>query len=153
VIDTRDAAGVTQAPAMRSELFTIIDDGVARTVPATIAGERVRIGPAALRDALGWQLEPEGLCRGATCIPTAGRPELAGPDGVDLGALAAVLERPLALDLEERTAWLGVAAAERAAHLRSLVAPDFTLPDLDGRLHTLSQHRGKKVLLVAYASW
>jgi len=46
-----------------------------------------------------------------------------------------------------------VAASVRARALASLEAPDFTLPDLDGRLHTLSNHRGKKVLLVAYASW
>ena len=26
-------------------------------------------------------------------------------------------------------------------------------PDLEGKLHSLSDHRGKKVLLVAYASW
>ena len=32
-------------------------------------------------------------------------------------------------------------------------APDFTLPDLAGQIHTLSDYRGKKVLLVAYASW
>jgi peroxiredoxin len=27
------------------------------------------------------------------------------------------------------------------------------LPDLSGRMHALSDFRGKKVLLVAYASW
>src|SRR5204863_164307 len=59
----------------------------------------------------------------------------------------------LALALDERAAYLGVAASVRARALASLEAPDFTLPDLDGRLHTLSNHRGKKVLLVAYASW
>ena len=32
-------------------------------------------------------------------------------------------------------------------------APDFTLPDAAGRLHRLSEHRGKKVLLVTWASW
>ena len=48
---------------------------------------------------------------------------------------------------------LGNAASDRAAALASLEAPDFTLPDLDGRLHSLSEHRGKKVLLIAYASW
>ena len=25
--------------------------------------------------------------------------------------------------------------------------------DLDGRMHTLSEHRGRKVLLVTWASW
>ncbi len=48
---------------------------------------------------------------------------------------------------------LGVGAAARSRALQSLVAPDFTLPDLDGRLHALSDHRGKKVLLVTWASW
>ena len=48
---------------------------------------------------------------------------------------------------------LGTAAADRAAALRSLEAPDFTLPDRTGRLHSLSEHRGKKVLLVSWASW
>jgi hypothetical protein len=68
-------------------------------------------------------------------------------DGLARGA------RPLAVDREEAVAYLGVSAAERAAALAALEAPDFTLPDLDGRRHTLSEHRGKKVLLVAYASW
>jgi peroxiredoxin len=40
-----------------------------------------------------------------------------------------------------------------ADRLVSLTAPDFTLPDLDGRLYTLSQFRGRKVFLVAWASW
>ena len=50
-------------------------------------------------------------------------------------------------------ACLGASAAERGHQLRSLDAPEFTLPDLDGRPHTLSEHRGRKVLLLAWASW
>jgi hypothetical protein len=51
-------------------------------------------------------------------------------------------------------AWvLGQGARDRAAALRSLQAPDFTLPDPSGRPHSLSEHRGKKVLLVTWASW
>ncbi len=61
--------------------------------------------------------------------------------------------RPVAIDRDERAAYLGVSASSRAKALASLEAPDFTLPDLDGRLHSLAQHRGKKVLLVAFASW
>ena len=30
--------------------------------------------------------------------------------------------------------------------LTSLDAPDFSLPDLDGKMHSLSDYRGKKVL-------
>lgn len=74
-------------------------------------------------------------------------------DGIARAAKAGASGRPVAIDGEERAAYLGVSAAERAKVLSSLEAPDFTLPDLDGRMHTLSAHRGKKVLLVAYASW
>ena len=35
----------------------------------------------------------------------------------------------------------------------SAEAPDFTLPDLDGRPFRLSVLRGQKVVLVAWASW
>jgi cytochrome oxidase Cu insertion factor (SCO1/SenC/PrrC family) len=48
---------------------------------------------------------------------------------------------------------LGVPADERNAALDGLEAPDFTLPDVDGKPHTLSQLRGKKVFLATWASW
>jgi hypothetical protein len=74
-------------------------------------------------------------------------------EGIELARRAQASGRPVAVDLDERTAYLGVAARERAAALASLEAPDFTLPDLGGRLHSLAAYRGKKVLLVAYGSW
>jgi len=37
--------------------------------------------------------------------------------------------------------------------LESLEAPDFELPDLDGKRRRLTEFRGKKVLLHAFASW
>lgn len=74
-------------------------------------------------------------------------------EGVARATKAGASGRPVAIDRDERAAYLGVSAADRAGALSSLEAPDFTLPDLDGRSHTLSAYRGKKVLLVAYASW
>jgi hypothetical protein len=133
--------------------FTVIDEQRASLVDAALEGDRVRLPPASLETALGWTLEPQGLCRGDTCIPTAGRPGLATAAGVDLAALAGLLERPLALDVEHRVAALAASAAERSARLSSLEAPDFALPDFAGRMQRLSDHRGKKVLLIAYASW
>ena len=134
-------------------MFTLIDDGGPHEIDASIGGGRVVLTHDALAS-LGWELHPEGLCRDGLCVPV---PDGAGLEvdggGVDLAALARVLDRPLALDLDERAAFLGVSAGERERALKSLVAPDFTLPDLAGRPHRLSDHRGKKVLLVAYASW
>ena len=138
---------------MTPQPFTLIDEGRAIEVAARIVDGRVQLSAEAVESALGWKVGPEGLCREGVCLPADDGARLLGPDGIDLAELAAVLDRPLALDPDERAAYLGVSATERAQVLRSLRAPDFTLPDLDGRTHTLSEHRGKKVSLVAYASW
>jgi hypothetical protein len=133
--------------------FALIDEGRVHDVEARVAGGAVRIPAAALERATEWTLKPEGLCRGDVCVPVRDRAGLADDAGVDLARFAAALGRPLALDPEERAAALGTPASERAQSLASLEAPDFELPDLTGALHRLSDHRGRKVLLIAYASW
>jgi hypothetical protein len=138
---------------MTEATFTIIDEGRPAAVPARPSDGGVRLSRGALERALGWTLMPEGLCRGSLCVPVRAAAALETADGVDLAAVAAALGRPLALDVEERAAYLGVGAHERARSLAALEAPDFTLPDLAGRPHSLAEHRGEKVLLVAYASW
>jgi hypothetical protein len=133
--------------------FTLIDAERAVTVQATVVGERVRLDPASLKEALGWEIHDGLLCNDAMCIPLADEAALVGDGGVDLEGFARALDRPLALDVEERAAFLGGSARERAQALGSQQAPDFTLPDLAGRMHSLSEQRGRKVLLVAWASW
>lgn len=132
---------------------TLFDLETDREASWTAAPGSDRIPPEALREGLGWELKPEGLCRGSVCIPVRDRTALVDDTGIELAALANALGRPMAHDAAENTAVLGIDAAERATALATLDAPDFTLPDLSGRLHSLSEHRGKKVLLIAYASW
>jgi hypothetical protein len=136
-----------------SASFSLIEGERTHALAADLAAGRVRIPAAAVREVLGYELKPEGLCREEACFPVRDRAALAVGDALDLGELARVTGRPLALDLEERAGALGTALADRLASLQGLEAPDFTLPDFSGRLHTLSSHRGKKVLLIAYASW
>ncbi len=138
---------------MAEARFTILDEGRAAEVPAQLAGERVWLSAASLERALGWELKSQGLCRGDVCIPTTGRTSLVSDGQVDLAEFAELLQRPVALDLDQRAAAVGASARERANALFGGIAPDFTLPDLSGREWTLSGLRGKKVLLVAYASW
>ena len=133
--------------------FTLIDGANTCELVARVEGDGVRIAPESLESALGWTLKPEGLCRGEVCVPLRNPAALADERGVDLAVFAELLDRPLALDTGERAAALGTSAAERGSQLATLEAPDFRLPDLEGRSHSLSQQRGKKVLLIAYASW
>ena len=145
--------GVGPNAMATTELFMLIDGDRVTSLRATLDRDAVRIAPGVLRDATGWELKPEGLCQGDRCIPVRDRTALADARGVDLAAFARALDRPLALDVNERAAALGTSAAERSARLATLEAPDFSLPDLHGRMHTLSAQRGKKALLIVYASW
>ncbi len=111
--------------------FTLMIDGLAVEGPARVVDGRARLVPDSAWAALGSNLTLES----------------------DLEAIATTLDRPLAVDVEERMAFLGVSARERAARLASLQAPDFTLPDLEGHQHSLAEQRGRKVFMVAWGSW
>jgi hypothetical protein len=120
--------------------WTIIDE---QRPHAVELDDGLHLDPAVL----GWERKPQGLCRGELCIPVA-------KDGpLDLHQIAEVLGRPLAVDADERVAALAASPSDRGEAMRSGLAPDFELPDLDGRTHRLSDHRGRKVVLYAYASW
>ncbi len=138
---------------MTSDRLLLLDDGRAVDAPARFLGDCVRLAPEAVAATVGWTLKPQGLCRGDACIPVRPEHALVHDGAIDLAALATLLDRPLALDIPERVAWLGASAAERGARLASLDAPDFTLPDLDGHPHALTDFRGRKVFLLAWASW
>jgi len=106
-------------------------------------------------EATGWAAKPEGLCKGAVCVPLpAGREhELLDGGRINLAALWRQLGHP-AVRSERGHVWvLSESGRERTAALASLEAPDFALPDPSGRMHRLSDHRGKKVFLVTWASW
>ena len=133
--------------------FTILDGVEAFEVPVVRSGDGVSIAPEELERALGWKLKDEGLCRGDVCIPIRDRAGLIDDGAVDLSSFAEVLGRPLVVDVEESAAALGTPASQRSEAMHGLEAPDFTLPDLQGKPHSLSDHRGSKVLLIAHASW
>jgi hypothetical protein len=122
-------------------------------VAAEIADDRVLVTSDGLTDALGWTLEPAGLCRGDVCVPVRGRDALVVGERVDLVAAAAALARPTVFDADLGIVAVALDRERRATALQSLVAPDVTLRDLDGAPHALSQWRGQKRLLHAFSSW
>lgn len=105
-------------------------------------------GPA-LAEGTGWEAKPEGLCRGPLCVPAPGAIQ---PDGlVDLDVVAERLRMPLVHDDAHGLWALGPSSGGRA--LTTAEAPELQLPDADGNPFNLSALHGRKVLLVAWASW
>ncbi len=99
----------------------------------------------------GWAIKPEGACLGDICVPL---PAEARRDGgrIDATVAAERLRMPVVHD-EAHGLWsLGPAGVTGKA-LATAEAPDLTLPDLEGNPFSLSSLHGRKVLLVAWASW
>ncbi len=120
-----------------------------------VEGESLWLDAAAIDEATGWAWKPEGLCHGDTCVPLPPRAEATWTRGdrLDLAAMWRHSGQPVVHDTTGRTWVLGTGGAQRAAALASLQAPDFSLPDLEGREHRLSTLRGQKVFLATWASW
>jgi hypothetical protein len=132
---------------------TVIDE-TARSVPGGVtAGGRVTVAPEHLADAIGWQLKPEGLCRDDVCVPVRDRDALSAGDGIDLAAVATALGRPAVVDGDAGVIAIALDSEARRRAITALDAPSFTLDDLAGTPHRLEEWRGRKKLLVAFASW
>ena len=109
--------------------------------------ETLQLDSGELERRTGWSIKPEGACKGARCVPLP-----ASRHGhADVQALAERLHMPLIHDTASGLWCLGPEAGGHA--LSSVQAPELTLPDMDGHELTLSSLRGRKVLLVAWASW
>jgi hypothetical protein len=93
----------------------------------------------------GWEIKPEGACKGETCVPLP-----TGP--FDVAATAERLGMALVAEPAEQLWALGPETLSGRA-LTTTDASDFALPDLDGNEFRLSSLRGQKVLLVAWAPY
>jgi hypothetical protein len=142
---------------MAAATVTVLLPGRTVTVTGDPEADALWLAPGELARTAGWELKPEGLCRDALCVPVPpGAAWVRGRDAdlrIDLAGLSRYMGQPVAASPEHAVWSIGEAAEDAADRLRSLEAPDFTLPDLSGRLHTLSAFRGRKVFLLAWASW
>jgi hypothetical protein len=99
----------------------------------------------------GFELKPEGACRDDICIPVP--PAMARGDYFNLSAFAGRVGQRVVAEPAARVWSLGEIPVVRGAFLEKRSAPDFAVPDRKGRSVRLSQFRGKKVLVVTWASW
>ncbi|MFM8354569.1 MAG: peroxiredoxin family protein [Gammaproteobacteria bacterium] len=106
------------------------------------------IDRAAFAAGTGWQLKPEGACKGNVCIPL----DVAPADPVDVASVARQIGLPLVQDSHTGLYALGPEAVNGRA-LTTAEAPDLSLPDRSGRPFQLSSLRGRKVLLYAWAPY
>lgn len=96
----------------------------------------------------GWLFKPEGACKGDVCIPLSEAPG----ETIDVVAVAEQMGLPVATEDARGLIAVGPESIGSRA-LTTARAPELTLPDLDGKLFSLSSLRGQKVLLYAWAPY
>jgi hypothetical protein len=99
--------------------------------------------------ATGWAAKPEGMCKGPVCVPAPDA--ITGDGSLDVAAVADRLGMAVVRDDAAGVWSIGPQSGGRA--LTTAVAPDLELPDVDGNPFRLASMHGRKVLLVAWASW
>ena len=112
-----------------------------------------------LQQATGFEIKPQGVCRDELCfpIPAKRKAEFVNKRGsvtwFNLTAFASLTHQAVARDEKNGVWYFGPRGQAHESYLESMDAPDFTLADQDGKMHSLSQYRGTKVLLLTWASW
>ena len=104
------------------------------------------IGPKLFEERTGWEIKPEGACKGEVCVPLAG-------GGFDLLDAANRLGMAVVKD-EDAGLWALGPETIGGRSLAAAEAPELVLPDvLTGSLFHLSSLRGRKVVLAAWAPY
>jgi len=146
------------AQARETPITIIYDDKASEIRDANQDAGQFWIGTADLKRATQFALKPQGICRNELCFPIPKSQEAqfvqknGGKTWFNLVAFARLVHQPIAHD-EALSTWYFGLRSDQIAGLTSLKAPDFHLPDMSGKIHALSDFRGKKVLLVTWASW
>jgi hypothetical protein len=146
-------------PATALPVTLIVDGNAATARRALVQGEDVWLPVDDLVSATAWELKPEGVCRGETCVPLSSSQRAAmlrdeqASTWFNFSEFARLIEEPVAIDREARTWYFGPPGWEWRSRSEGNAALDFTAQDLAGQLHSLHDLRGKKVFLLFWASW
>ena len=149
-------SAMSEAPAAPSRATTVLYEDRAVTLQ--------HVGPSDARqkDALWvrksdlprineFAVKPQGACRADVCIPIP--KTMTRGAYFDLTAFARKVGQAVFADTATRVWSYGEIPLVTGAFLESRRAPDFTVPDRKGRPVHLASFRGKKVLVVTWASW
>ncbi len=144
---------------------TIIYDGVVTEVsapsvslPAPNSAD-LWVTLSDLTRATRFEVKRKGVCRDELCFPISKARRSAffitrsQVTWFNLSEFGRLVRQPTAYDEKHSVWYFGPRTEVQNGYLASLKAPAFTLPDISGKMHSLADFRGKKVLLVTWASW
>ncbi len=145
-------------PALEADV--VLYDGKASTVDAVLADPtELWIPRQDLIRVTGFELKPEGACLDDICVPVR--------QGVDsdmlvtrqqqewfnVSRLAEKISQASVADHDEGVWSFSAIPVQRSSFYDRAEAPAFTLADTNGNQVALSDFKGKKIMLLTWASW
>ncbi len=134
---------------------TVLYQGRAFRLEHTGAGDTLLVSPEDLSWITGFEMKPQGACLDDICVPV-GEALFKVQDRkrwFDLSEFAVLLGQPFVADLDARVWSLGEIPARRERMMTDGNAPDFAVKDRQGNLITKDSLKGKKAMIVTWASW
>ncbi len=107
----------------------------------------------------GFEIKPQGACFQDLCIPLKQDSDSElfvkrqGQAWFNASKFADKIQQAFVVDQQSQVWSFGMVPTARKSFLESAIAPDFELDDRNGDLIRLSDFRGKKVLILTWASW
>lgn len=132
---------------------TVLDGAATHDIEATATAGGLALDAAHLEEASGWSLKPQGLCFGDVCVPVRNTAALVAGSGLDVDEFARLTGRVAVVDATRGIVAMTESGNRRSEGLSTLVAPDFTLPDINGNPVSLHDFDRRKRLLLAWSSW
>ncbi len=148
------------APLFAAPGITVVYDTKASIVQEALPDpDNLWLTTSDLTTTSGFVLKPQGACLDELCVPIPKAREASFVRNVkraryfNLSELARTLHQASVHDAANSTWLFGARPEAQMRYVNTLQAPNFTLADWKGATRSLSDFRGKRVLLITWASW
>lgn len=143
---------------MDKGITILANDNITKVATCPNNGDTLWVRADELKVATGFELKESGACYDSLniCIPLLEEgftQTISGQKWFNVSKLSQKLSQ-VCISNDDQSVWsLGLIPEVRKAMLDSSIAPDFEIKDIHGATIRLSDFRGKKVLVVTWATW
>lgn len=138
----------------------VLYDGKTSTVDSVLADPtELWIPRQELTRVTGFELKPEGACLDDICVPVKQDVDSdilvtrQAQEWFNVSRLAEKISQASVADHDTGIWSFSAIPVQRASFYDRAEAPDFSLADMDGNQVALSDFKGKKIMLLTWASW
>jgi hypothetical protein len=144
---------------VQADAVVLYEDRVVEVANTLTDPNDLWVKPQELTRVNGFELKPEGACIDDICVPVRQDENSdifltrGGENWFNVTELANRLKQPYAVDYDSGVWSFGAIPARRLSFINEAKAPNFTLTDMSGNSVQLSDFKGKKIMLLTWASW